>query len=422
MDENRSKEETKICKKCGRELPLDRFDIIKPKDYKMYHISTCKSCRYERRVELKNQLSDNIEILFGRKYKTIIPERILDLAETDIAPIGEDEIFVKLMDYKETWLSNYGRVLRKVYGKCNLLKGRYDRYGVLTYTVTKNVYSDGKWIFRKEVLYAAKTVVQEFIVNYDIANNNFIWHKGYNKQDCYYKNLYPLSQEQYRIVKANYMKTGDDSEEFIVKVMNDIKFKPDNWSKKCMKPTMCGIGYWGSDEVDCKSEAYIRWHDMINRCYNERFHERQPQYKDCTVAEELLNFSNFKVFYENHKVGDEQLDLDKDILFKRNTVYDQAHIAFVPHAINTLFLNGKKARGDLPLGVSFDKDKKKYRAEMNLNGKQKKFGTFNTIKEAFEKYKEEKEKLIKDMAEKYKDKIPDKVYQAMVNWNVEITD
>ena len=32
------------------------------------------------------------------------------------------------------------------------------------------------------------------------------------------------------------METGDDSEEFIVKVMNDRKFKPDYWSK--------GLSWW----------------------------------------------------------------------------------------------------------------------------------------------------------------------------------
>ena len=35
------------------------------------------------------------------------------------------------------------------------------------------------------------------------------------------------------------------------------------------------------------------------------------------------------------------------------------------------------------------------------------------------KYKED---FIKDMAEQYKDKIPDKVYQAMLKWTIEITD
>ena len=115
-----------------------------------------------------------------------------------------------------------------------------------------------------------------------------------------------------------------------------------------MQPVMCGIGYRGSEDVDCKSEAYIKWHDMMNRCYNEKFLERNLQYRGCTGCEEWYNFCNFKVWYESHKYGDEVLDLDKDILFKGNTVYSPETCCLVPHEINTLFVNCKKNRGDLP--------------------------------------------------------------------------
>ena len=81
--------------------------------------------------------------------------------------------------------------------------------------------------------YAAKAVVEEFIVNPDKENNIYIWHSGYDKQDNYYRNLYPLNQEQYRIVKKHFNETGDDSEQFILDVMNETKYKPDNWSKRC---------------------------------------------------------------------------------------------------------------------------------------------------------------------------------------------
>lgn len=142
--------------------------------------------------------------------------------------------------------------VRYTYGKYILLQGSYDNYGALRYSLKKNVYYDGRWIYRNVALYAAKAVAEEFIVNPDKKNNVCIWHSGYDKDDYYYRNLYPLSQGQYKIVKNHYKKTGDDSEEFIVKVMNDIRFKPDDWSKKCMEPIMCGGGYRGSENVDCK--------------------------------------------------------------------------------------------------------------------------------------------------------------------------
>ena len=388
---------TKVCNKCGRILPIEKFRLVKGQFYNPYYLSQCKECeaKYQRQYISKKKevkFSDSLEILIERHYKDIKPERILDLSNTDIIPLGTDEIFVKLMDYKDVWLSNYGRVVRRYYGGYSLLQGSYDSYGALRYTVNKNVFYDGKWIYRREPLYAAKAVVEEFIVNPDKTNNVYIWHSGFDKQDHYYRNLYPLNQKQYMAVRKHFNETGDDSEEFIIKVMNDIKYKPDNWSKRVMEPIMCGIGYRGLEGVDCTTESYIKWHD------------------------------NFKVWYDQHKIPGMSLDLDKDILFKGNKVYSPETCCFVPHAINTLFLNGKKNRGDLPIGVHFDKSKGKYRAEMSFMGEPIKLGWFDTAESAFARYKEYKEDFIKDMAEQYRDEIPNKVYEAMMGWKIEIDD
>ena len=418
---------TKVCNKCGRVLPIEKFRLVKGQFYNPYYLSQCKECEaeYQRQYISKKKevkFSDSLEILIKRQCKETKPERILDISNIDIIPLGTDEIFVKLMDYKDVWLSNYGRVVRCSHGKYNLLQGSFDSNGALRYTVKKNVFSGGKWIYKSVHMYAAKAVTEEFIVNPDKANNIYIWHSGFDKEDCYYRNLYPLNQKQYMAVRNHFNKTGDDSEKFIIKVMNDIRYKPDDWSRRAMEPVMCGIGYRGSGNVDCKSEPYLKWHDMVNRCYNAKFHERQPQYKGCTVCEEWLNYSNFKVWYGQNKIKGMPLDLDKDILFKGNKVYSPETCCFVPHAINTLFLNGKKNRGGLPLGVHFDKSKGKFRAEMSFIGRQVKLGTFDTAEAAFARYKEYKEDFIQDMAGQYREEIPDRVYLAMVGWEVAIDD
>ena len=418
---------TKVCNKCGRILPIEKFRLVKGQFYNPYYLSQCKECeaKYQRQYISKKKevkFSDNLEILIERQYKEIRPERILDLSNTDIIPLGTDEIFVKRMDYKNAWLSNYGRAIRYSDGKYNLLQGSYDSNGALFYCLRKNVFFDGKWIYRSVHLYVAKAVVEEFVVNHDKTSNVYIWHGGFDKQDHYYRNLYPLNQKQYMAVRNHFNKTGDDSEEFIIKVMNDIRYKPDNWSKRAMEPVMCGIGYRGLEGVDCTAESYLKWYDMINRCYNAKFHERQPQYKGGTVCEEWLNYSNFKVWYDQNKIHGMALDLDKDILFKGNKVYSPETCCFVPHAINTLFLSRKEARGEYPIGVSYEKEKKKFRACMAFMGKQIKLGTFDTAEAAFARYKEYKEDFIQDMAEQYRDEIPNKVYEAMMNWKIEIDD
>lgn len=230
----------------------------------------------------------------------------------------------------------------------------------MRYSVHKNAFCDGKWVYKPAYLYAAKEVIDTFIVNEDKANNVFIWHSGYDKQDCYYRNLYPLNQEQYRIVKKHYMRTGNDSEDFILKVMNDIRYKPNNWSKKAMRSVMYGVGYHGNLYEGSNSKSYRRWHYMMNRCYSKAIHELQPEYEGCSVCEEWLNYSNFKLWYDKNiepwEVLGEDFELDKDILIKGNAVYSPETVSFVPKIINSLFTNGKKNRGDYPLGVFYEKE------------------------------------------------------------------
>lgn len=428
---NSEDKETKICKKCRRELPLERFRLSSANGVKYYR-GACRECEAlydkeysKKKMEKEFTFSDTMKFHITRKYKEISPERILDIDALNIIPYGIDEIFVKLMDYKDTWLSNYGSCITKAWNKYSLLDGSYIN-GELRYSLRKNVFCDGKWIYKHDYVYAPKMVVETFIVNMDKANNKYIWHAGNDKEDCYYRNLYPLNQEQFRIVKNHFVKTGDDSEEFILKVMNDIRYKPDDWSAKLEKPVMYGVGYHGLLYTSSNEESYNRWHWMMNRCYSDAIHELQPQYKGCSVCKEWWNYSNYKLWYDEHKAEimayDESFEMDKDILIKGNTVYSAETVCFVPKVINSLFTNGNKNRGDYPLGVYYDRDKKKYIANMSLAGKNTKIGAFDTREDAFKRYKEYKENIIKNVAEQYKNKIADKVYQAMMNWQIDITD
>lgn len=422
-------EETKICKECGRELPLDKFELMRPNTERAYYLRTCKECRYKYMKALKQKkrevkISDDLQILIKRSYKEINPKRILDISGLDITLLGDDEIFVKKMDCKDFWLSNYGRGIKYYNGKYHLLKPHVDANGALSYRVQKEYYCNGGFKRMDYTMYVAQAVAQEFVVNPDCYNNIFIWHRGYDKTDNYYKNLYPLNKEQYFAVRRNYEKTGDDSEEFILKIMNEIRYATEDWSIKSLEPVMCGIGYHGSAYEGSTLKSFKCWRDMMQRCYNDKFHERQPQYADCSVCEEWWNYSNFKKWYDEnyYQIPGLVMDLDKDILIKGNKVYSPSTCCFVPHNINTLFINGKKNRGEFPLGVYWDSEKSKYRVEMAYCGNDKKIGTYNTVDEAFAHYKSYKEDFIKNVAEQYNGKIPHKVYEAMLNWKIEITD
>lgn len=74
------------------------------------------------------------------------------------------------------------------------------------------------------------------------------------------------------------------------------------------------------------------------------------------------------------------------------------------------------------IGVRYRDKNKKFTSSINKNGRNIHIGTFNTEIEAFYAYCSEKEKHIKECAEKWKNKITESVYLSMINYKVEETD
>lgn len=182
----------------------------------------------------------------------------------------------------------------------------------------------------------------------------------------------------------------------------------------------------GIDDVDAfmsNEKSHILWCHVLDRCYNPKSLRKARAYQDVTVCDEWLRFSNFLSWFEsNKKWYYSGWHIDKDILVKGNKEYSPDKCCFVPQEINSLFVKMEKRRGEYPLGVSYIRSKKKFVATVAICGKNKTIGHFNTPEEAFNAYKEAKEARIKELADKWKDQLDPRVYEAMYNYKVEITD
>lgn len=196
------------------------------------------------------------------------------------------------------------------------------------------------------------------------------------------------------------------------------------------RKSVYGVGYFGIGKHSARiaggghTKKYNTWSGMIERCYSEKSHINAPSYKDCTVVEHWKNYQNFGDWFDRNYNSKymQKWALDKDILQKGNKIYSTETCCFVPQELNSLLIKNDINRGELPIGVS--KECSKYRATIKLGnkGKQRYLGTFDTIEEAFQAYKTAKESYIKEVADKYKNQIELKVYQALYNYQVEITD
>jgi hypothetical protein len=185
-----------------------------------------------------------------------------------------------------------------------------------------------------------------------------------------------------------------------------------------------GIGYFGVGiySSNKNSLTYTTWKAILQRGYDKKYHINYPTYTGCSVAEEWHNFQNFAQWFEDNYNPETMIGwhLDKDILVRGNKIYSPETCCFVPHDINSLFRNNKKVTNNLAVGVhkSFDN----FTAYIHKNNTATYIGTYRTIEEAFQAYKAEKEKYIKEVADKWKDKIDPKVYEAMYKYEVEMTD
>lgn len=88
---------------------------------------------------------------------------------------------------------------------------------------------------------------------------------------------------------------------------------------------------------------YRTWTSMLDRCYSDKFTARRPTYKDCSVCDEWLTFSNFKAWMETQDWEGKQLD--KDILFSENKVYSPETCVFVDARVNSFWLNHGHSQG-----------------------------------------------------------------------------
>ena len=198
-----------------------------------------------------------------------------------------------------------------------------------------------------------------------------------------------------------------------------------------LKRTVHNVGYLGIGGFKsyAHSKAYSTWFKMLTRCYCVEMWDFHPTYKDVTVCEEWLNFQNFAKWYYDHPFHDSKdekgksYQLDKDLTVSGSRTYSPKTCSFVPQRLNSLLSSCQKVRGELPIGVTKCSKSSKYIAQLNrADVGWKKLGRYSTPVEAFKAYKEVKELYIKASAEKWRGRIDEKVYEFLINYEINIDD
>ena len=222
-------------------------------------------------------------------------------------------------------------------------------------------------------------------------------------------------------VEIQFLKTGFETSVQLTNIRNGNVKDP-------YSPSVYGIGVLGvkypSRVNGVLTKEYELWQNMLERCYSDHYKKKYPTYEGCEVS---AKFKSFEYFYEwCHKqigFGNEGWHLDKDLLTKGNRIYSENTCIFIPSEINLVLTKSTALRGKYLIGVYWHNANKAFVSKVSKNkGEQEWLGTFKTELEAFNAYKKAKESFVKEQANKWKSQIDDRAYEALMNYQVEITD
>ena len=247
--------------------------------------------------------------------------------------------------------------------------------------------------------------------------------------DCVGKICKSLNSGDFKIVKYNnsknveiqFLKTGYET----LVQLGDIK---NGLIKDPYSPSVYSVGITGTKYPPSingvNTKEYALWKHMLRRCYSNTYKKKYTTYEGCEASE---NFKSYEYFYEwcHRQVGFgvDGFEIDKDLLIKGNKVYSENTCVFLPQEINKVLTKRESSRGEYLIGVYWCNTKKVFVARVNKNkGKQEYLGSFKTELEAYNAYKTAKEAFVKEQANKWKDKIDVRAYEALMKYQVEIDD
>ena len=252
-------------------------------------------------------------------------------------------------------------------------------------------------------------------------------------KDCVGKVCKSLNSGDFKILKYNDSKNVEI--QFLTtgyRKVAEMKEVKTGSIKDPYSPSVYGVGVLGTKYPSTingvNTKEYALWKHMLERCYSNTYKKKYPTYQGCGVSE---NFKSYEYFYEwcyeqvgfDAKGDGNPFQLDKDLLIKGNKVYSEDSCVFLPKEINSLLTKREALRGEYLIGVSWSKTNRAFKAQVNKNkGKREYLGIFNTEVEAFNAYKTAKESFIKEQADKWKDKIDPRAYNALMNYEVNIDE
>lgn len=315
------------------------------------------------------------------------------------------EVFVRVDDTENYWISNYGRCVNNYLSVKNSKKDKPNGYkfyehkqGKCHYTIFEIEKDGSTW---KRQTSPEDLVVDTFLVKY--KGRFKVWHKDGDESNNWYKNLLTVTPQDYKDLKAGKI----------------------TWQELNLKQEY--IEY----ENKASSHAYKVYNGILTRCKDT---EDNKNIRDCynksVMCQVWLNdpkkFVKWYLFHY-YECDGEEMDVDKDLFGDGSGMYCPEFCCILPKGLNALLANSKKPyreektpENTLPLGVRYNNKTNKYYGEITFTGAERpiRLSEWDTAEEAFAEYKMMKQADILMVVAKYKESIPDYIYDRFLTVEV----
>lgn len=315
------------------------------------------------------------------------------------------EVFVRVDDTENYWISNYGRCVNNYLSVKNSKKDNPNGYkfyehkqGKCHYTIFEIMKDGSTW---KRETSPEDLVVDAFLVKY--KGRFKVWHKDGDESNNWYKNLLTVTPQDYKDLKAGKV----------------------TWQELNLEQEY--IEY----ENKASSHAYKVYDGILARCKDTIDNENiRDCYNKSTMWQKWLDDPKEFVkwyLYHYYECDGEEMDVDKDLFGDGSGMYCPDFCCILPKGLNTLLANSKKHydKGQtpndvLPLGVRYNNKNNKYYGEIQFTGtdRQIALSEWDTPEEAFAEYKMMKQADILLVVAKYKESIPDYIYDRFLTVEV----
>ena len=320
------------------------------------------------------------------------------------------EVFVRVDGTENYWISNYGRCVNNLnhkdkntfyehkQGKCHYTIFEIEHHpvkkrGKLTGEIEENRY--------KRNTTPEDLVVDAFLVKY--KGRYKIWHKDGDESNNWYKNLLTVTPQDYK----------------------DLKVGKVTWQELNLEQEY--IEY----QNKASYHAYKIYYGILARCKaTEETEIMHKCYNNTTMWQGWIDEPrSFVKWYLEHyyEVDGEEMDVDKDLFGDGSDMYSPDFCCILPKGLNTLLANSKKhyyksktQENTLPFGVRYSGKTGKYTSEITFTGTEKaiRLSEWDTAEEAFAEYKIMNQADILMVAAKYKESIPDYIYDRLLKVEV----